>query len=41
LLDDYAFAGYRPQKLAMDALAGEIGFAIASLPTGQGLAIKT
>jgi hypothetical protein len=41
LLDDYAFAGYRPQKLAMDALAGELGFAIASLPTGQGLAIKT
>lgn len=40
LLDDYAYDGYREQKLAMDALAGELGFAIASLPTGQGLIIK-
>lgn len=41
LLDDYAFHGYRHQKLAMDDLAARRGFAIASLPTGQGLVIKT
>jgi hypothetical protein len=41
LLDDYAFAGYRQQKLAMDDLAERLDFAIASLPTGQGLIVKT
>lgn len=41
LLDDYAYHGYRPQKLAMDQLAARLGTAIASLPTGQGLLIKT
>ncbi len=41
LLDDYAFAGYRHQKLAMDELAAALAVAIASLPTGQGLLIKT
>lgn len=41
LLDDYAYFGYRPQKEAMDALAKELGFAIASLPTGQGLIVRT
>ncbi len=40
LLDDYAFAGYQVQKNAMDQLALELGVAIASLPTGQGLLIK-
>lgn len=40
LLDDYGYTGYREQKLAMDALAAELGFVIASLPTGQGLIIK-
>jgi hypothetical protein len=40
LLDDYAYAGYRAQKLAHDALATELGMVIASLPTGQGLLIK-
>jgi len=40
LLDDYAYAGYRQQKLAMDALAARLGVAIASLPTGQGLMLK-
>lgn len=40
LLDDYAFAGHRPQKLAMDAAAAAVGVRIASLPTGQGLAIR-
>ncbi|HCA60015.1 MAG TPA: methyltransferase, partial [Blastocatellia bacterium] len=41
LLDDYAYFGYRPQKEAMDALGQELGFAVASLPTGQGLIIRT
>lgn len=41
LLDDYAYHGYRHQKVAMDALATRLGVAIASLPTGQGLLIRT
>lgn len=40
LLDDYAYWGYRQQKLAMDAAMCRLGAAIASLPTGQGLIIK-
>jgi macrocin-O-methyltransferase TylF-like protien len=40
LLDDYAYEGYRLQKLAMDAFARSKGVAVASLPTGQGLIIK-
>ncbi len=40
LLDDYAFAGYEDQKLAMDKAAAEKNISIASLPTGQGLALK-
>lgn len=41
LLDDYAFRGYQPQKLAMDQVARELGVTIVSLPTGQGLLIKS
>ncbi|MCK9797318.1 TylF/MycF family methyltransferase [Pseudomonas sp. MAFF 302030] len=41
LLDDYAFYGYQPQKEGMDEWAANMGVAIASLPTGQGLLIKT
>jgi hypothetical protein len=41
LLDDYAYHGYRHQKVAMDELAGRFGVSIASLPTGQGLLLKT
>ncbi|MBA2591458.1 MAG: class I SAM-dependent methyltransferase [Gammaproteobacteria bacterium] len=41
LLDDYAYYGYQPSKDGMDRFAGEKGVAIASLPTGQGLLIKT
>jgi hypothetical protein len=41
LLDDYAYHGFRHQKLAMDAVARSLGTSIASLPTGQGLIIKT
>ncbi len=40
LLDDYAYHGYRPQKLAMDAFARSKGVAVLALPTGQGLILK-
>ncbi|WP_200938231.1 MULTISPECIES: TylF/MycF/NovP-related O-methyltransferase [unclassified Methylobacterium] len=40
LLDDYAYYGYRTQKIAMDAFAAAKNITIASLPTGQGLMIK-
>jgi hypothetical protein len=41
VLDDYAYFGFQPQKDAIDALGRELGFAIASLPTGQGLIVKS
>jgi Macrocin-O-methyltransferase (TylF) len=41
LLDDYAYAGYHPQKVGMDTWAVKRDIAIASLPSGQGLIIKT
>lgn len=40
VLDDYAYHGYQPQKDAMDELGEELGFSVASLPTGQGLIVK-
>lgn len=40
LLDDYAYLGFEEQRLAMNALASELGVAICALPTGQGLLIK-
>lgn len=40
LLDDYAYDGYRSQKLAMDAFARSKSVQVLSLPTGQGLIIK-
>ena len=40
LLDDYAYAGYRSQKLAMDRFAESRKVSILSLPTGQGLIVK-
>jgi hypothetical protein len=40
LLDDYAYHGYRSQKIAMDGFAEERGLRILSIPTGQGLLIK-
>jgi hypothetical protein len=40
LLDDYAYKGYAPQKKAMDRFASDVGVAILSMPTGQGLIIK-
>lgn len=41
LLDDYAYHGYRHQKLAMDAFAEAHGVRVLSLPTGQGLMLKS
>jgi len=40
LLDDYANRGRDEQRVAMDALASELGVQICALPTGQGLLIK-
>jgi len=40
LLDDYAYEGYRSQKLGIDAFAKRRKVAVLSLPTGQGLIIK-
>lgn len=40
LLDDYAYHGFRNQKLAMDKFANKKGVQILSLPTGQGLLLK-
>jgi hypothetical protein len=41
LLDDYGWGGGGFQKKAMDAWAEPRGVPIASLPTGQGLIVKT
>jgi hypothetical protein len=42
VLDDYAFAEpYRRQKEAMDRLAKQLQISILTLPTGQGLIVKT
>jgi hypothetical protein len=40
LLDDYAYFGYRQQKLAMDAFAETKQVKFLSLPTGQGLMVR-
>jgi hypothetical protein len=40
VFDDYAYVGYRPQKVAMDKFAASRGVTILSLPTGQGLLVK-
>ena len=40
LMDDYAYDGYRQQKLGMDEFAAERGVQVLSLPTGQGLMVK-
>lgn len=41
LLDDYGWRAYRPQKLALDEFAREVGVEIVLLPTGQGLLLKS
>jgi O-methyltransferase len=40
LLDDYGWRGHEEQHAAFDALARELGFAILSMPTGQGVILK-
>ena len=40
VFDDYASMAHQAQKTALDAFAASRGFAILSLPTGQGLALK-
>jgi Macrocin-O-methyltransferase (TylF) len=40
VLDDYAYYGYRSQRIAMDQFARSAGVGVLSLPTGQGLLIK-
>jgi hypothetical protein len=41
LLDDYGSPGYEPQKDGMDGFAREHDLEILSLPTGQGMLVKT
>lgn len=41
VLDDYAWIGYEEQLHAWDAFAASKGVAIACLPTGQGLILKS
>jgi hypothetical protein len=41
LLDDYAYCGYDEQKKAMDNWASRNRVGILSLPTGQGMLLKT
>lgn len=40
LFDDYAYQGYRTQKIGMDRFARSKRIEVLSLPTGQGLLIK-
>ncbi|MFA6321676.1 MAG: TylF/MycF/NovP-related O-methyltransferase [Candidatus Omnitrophota bacterium] len=41
LMDDYAFIGYDLSKKGMDEFARSVGAEILSMPTGQGILIKT
>lgn len=41
VLDDYAYKGYEPQKKGMDEFAKSKNIEILSLPTGQGIIIKS
>lgn len=41
ILDDYAWPGHEEQKIAMDQFATKAGTRILSLPTGQGILMKT
>jgi len=40
VLDDYGWAEYAPQQVAMDAFADSVGCKVLTLPTGQGLLLK-
>jgi hypothetical protein len=41
VFDDYAYDGYQLLRASADAVAGDLGFSIVALPTGQGIAVKT
>ncbi len=42
LLDDYAYSeSYRAQKEAFDALGRELGFSVLTMPTGQGMIVRS
>jgi Macrocin-O-methyltransferase (TylF) len=41
VMDDYAYEGYRTQRVGMDEFARSVGVEVLSLPTGQGLLIKS
>ena len=41
IFDDYGWTPYRAQKDSLDAFARSHGVEIATLPTGQGLLIKS
>ena len=41
ILDDYGFKGHSEQKKGIDKLGNTLGFRVLSLPTGQGLIIKS
>lgn len=41
LLDDYAFVGYDLSKKGMDDFARTVGVEILSMPTGQGILVKS
>jgi O-methyltransferase len=42
ILDDYAYSeSYRSQKEAFDVLGVELGFSVFTMPTGQGMIVKS
>lgn len=41
ILDDYGFKGHAEQKKGIDRLGNTLGFKVLTLPTGQGLIIKS
>ncbi|HSS69827.1 MAG TPA: TylF/MycF/NovP-related O-methyltransferase [Casimicrobiaceae bacterium] len=41
LLDDYAYVGYERQASAIDGVARGFGASVLSLPTGQGVIVKS
>lgn len=41
VFDDYASLAHRSQKVALDAVASKFGVSILSMPTGQGMLLKS
>lgn len=41
LLDDYAYSGHEEQRIAIKGWASRVGVEVLSLPTGQGVLVKT